>query len=172
MICSDSPTAQYRNSKNVFLMKQLCEEFGISIRLLFTEAGHGKSPCDGVGGNTKTQVENVAMDIHGNKEILAIHSADDVAKLIKEKTNLSYDILVHKQEKTDEIRKNVGNLSSLVGALKIHEVMIDSNLVIKKKNLPSDPFYKAVLIKQSKRKSAVSDANIDIEYDDIVDSDY
>ena len=44
VICSDSPTAQYRNSKNVILMRKFCEEFGISMRLLFTEAGHGKSP--------------------------------------------------------------------------------------------------------------------------------
>ena len=172
VICSDSPSAQYRNSKNVFLMRRFCEEFGISIRLLFTEAGHGKSPCDGVGGNTKTQVESVALDIHGNKEILTIHSADDVAKLIMERTNLSYDITVHKQDKTDEIKNSVGQLSSLVGAMKIHEVMIDSNLVIKKKNLPTDPFYKAVLIKQNRRKSAVSNADNDSDYDDIVDTDY
>ena len=65
VICSDSPTSQYRNSKNCFLMKRFCIEFGISIRLLFTEAGHGKSPCDGVGGNIKTQVEAVAMNIFG-----------------------------------------------------------------------------------------------------------
>ena len=47
VICSDSPSSQYRNSKNVFLMRRLCLELNITIRLLFTEAGHGKSPCDG-----------------------------------------------------------------------------------------------------------------------------
>ena len=58
----------------------------------------------------------------------------------------------------------------MVGALKIHEVLIQPDPVVRKKNLPSDPFYKAVLIKQSRRKSAVN-ANDDLEYDDIVDSD-
>ena len=115
--------------------------------------------------------ENVALDIDGNKEILSIHSAEDVAKLLKERTNLSYDITVHKQDKTDEIKNSVGQLSSLVGALKIHEVLIETNLVVKKKNLPSDAFYKAVLIRQSRRKSTVNDANDDSDYDDIVDSD-
>ena len=38
---------------NVVLMRRFCEEFGITIRILFTEAGHGKSTCDGVGGNVK-----------------------------------------------------------------------------------------------------------------------
>ena len=44
---------------NVVLMRRFCEELGISIRILFTKAGHGKSPCDGVGGNVKTQFENI-----------------------------------------------------------------------------------------------------------------
>ena len=50
-------------------------QFG--IRLLFTEAGQGKSPCDGVGGNIKTQVEAVALNIFGEHELDTIHSADD-----------------------------------------------------------------------------------------------
>ena len=53
VIVSDSPTSQYRNPKNVFLMKRLAVELGICIRLLFNESGHGKSPCDGVGETSK-----------------------------------------------------------------------------------------------------------------------
>ena len=41
VIVSDGPTSQYRNSKNVFLMKRLAVELQICIRLLFTESGHG-----------------------------------------------------------------------------------------------------------------------------------
>ena len=138
-------------------------------------SGHGKSACDGVGGNVKTQFEAIALDIHGNKEVLAIHSADDVARLLKERTNLTYDISVHKQDKqdkTDQIRRSIGKLSSLVAALKIHEILIDQNLVVKKKNLPNDPFYKSVLIKESRRKSTISnDSDSGSEFDDIVDSD-
>ena len=69
VICSDSPVSQYRNSKNVYLMKKLAEELNISIRLLFTEAGHGKSPCDGVGENIETQVENAIMNDFGTKKL-------------------------------------------------------------------------------------------------------
>ena len=118
--------------------------------------------------------EAIALDIHGNKEVLAIHSADDVARLLKERTNLTYDISVHKQDKTDQIRRSIGKLSSLVGALKIHEILIDQNLVVKKKNLPNDPFYKSVLIKESRRKSTISisnDSDSGSEFDDIDDSD-
>ena len=51
---------------------------------------------------------------------------------------------------------SIGNLSSLPGALKIHEISIGQDLVVKKKMLSSDPFYKAVLIKESRKKSAVN----------------
>jgi hypothetical protein len=151
VICSDSPTSQYRNSKNVFLMKRLCLELDISIRLLFTEAGHGKSPCDGVGGNIKTQVEDILLNIFVNHELETIHSAEDVAKLIAEKTNLTYDITVHKQEKTDAIRESLPKLRALVGSMTTHEVMITSDGVTKKKNLPTDAFYKAVTIRESRK---------------------
>lgn len=151
VICSDSPTSQYRNSKNVFLMRRLCLELNISIRLLFTEAGHGKSPCDGVGGNIKTQVEDVLLNIHGNHELEPIHNAKDVAKVIAEKTHLTYDITVHTQETTEAIKESLPKLSALVGAMTTHEVMITPDGVIKKKNLPTDAFYKAVNIRESRK---------------------
>ena len=90
------------------------------------------------------------------------------------RTNLTYDITVHKQEETDRIRNSLGKLSSLAGAMKIHEVLIEDNLVVKKKNLPTDAFYKMVNIRESRRKVAAAGAknDSDFEYDDIVDSDY
>ena len=113
-------------------------------------------------------MEAVALEVHGNSETLTIHSADDVAKLIKERTNLTYDVTVHHKEKTEEINRSLGKLSSLTGAMKIHEILIGQDLTIKKKNLPSDPFFKAVNIRESRRKSAVVQAS-GSEYDDIVD---
>ena len=50
-------------------------------------------------------MEAVALAVHGNSEMLTIHSANDVAKIIKEKTNLTYDVTVHYKEKTEEINK-------------------------------------------------------------------
>ena len=98
------------------------------------------------------------MDIHGNQEIFTINTAEDVAKVLKERTNLTYTISVHKQQDTDAIRNSLGHLSSLTGALKIHEIFIGQDLVVKKKMLPNanDPFYKAVLIEESRKKSAVT----------------
>ena len=46
--------------------------------------------------------------------------------------------------------------SSLTKALKIYEISIGQDLVVKKKMLPSDPFYKSVLIKESRKKAGVN----------------
>ena len=37
--------------------------------------------------------------------------------MIKEKTNLTYDVTVHYKEKTEEINRSIGKLSPLTGAL-------------------------------------------------------
>jgi hypothetical protein len=150
VICSDSPSSQYRNSKNVFLMKRIAQELNITIRLLFTEAGHGKSPCDGVGGNIKTQVESVMLESFGKDRVETIHSVEDVAKVIKEKTNLTYHISIHTKENIEQVKKSMPKLSSLLGAMKVHEVLISENGVIKKKDLPTDTFYKQVTIRESR----------------------
>ena len=110
VVVSDTPTSQYRNAKNVFLMKSLAEELGINIRLLFTECGHGKSPCDGVGGNIKTEVENALLRRHGKRDIRTTHSAEDVKKVIENETNLSYSIKVHTASEIEEIRQKLPKL--------------------------------------------------------------
>ena len=88
-----------------------------------------------------------------------------ISIILKERTNLTYMISVHKQQDTDAIRNSLGHLSSLTGALKIHEIFIGQDLVVKKKMLPNDPFYKAVLIKESRKKSAVTNVFDDNDYD-------
>ena len=70
---------------------------------------------------------------------------------------------VHKQENTDAIRNSLGHLSSLTGALKIHEIFIGQDLVVKKNMFPNDPFYKDVLIKR--KKSTVTNIFDDDDYD-------
>ena len=151
VVVSDSPISQYRNSKNVFLMKTLAEELGISIRLLFTECGHGKSPCDGVGGNIKTEVENALLRRHGERDLRTIHSAEDVKQVIENETNLSYRIKVHTASEIEEIRGKLPKLGPLTKALKIHEIMITSGGQVRSKNLPSDVFYENVKLKESRR---------------------
>lgn len=50
---TDSPTSQYRNKTIFHLVANHQETFGIDAKWNFFEAGHGKGPCDGLGGSTK-----------------------------------------------------------------------------------------------------------------------
>ena len=59
----------------------------------------------------------------------------------------------------------------MIVALKIHEVLIEKNLEIKKKNLLTNAFFKGVILKERRRRSTVRNDS-DSEYEDIVDSDY
>ena len=52
-IVSDGPTTQYRNRTNFYLCTVIPHLLGFSIWWNFSEAGHGKSAADGVGGTVK-----------------------------------------------------------------------------------------------------------------------
>ncbi|KAL3862797.1 hypothetical protein ACJMK2_008743 [Sinanodonta woodiana] len=54
---SDSPTSQYRNRYIFQLIAYHEEEFSIKARLHFLESGHGKGPCDGLGGSVKRSAD-------------------------------------------------------------------------------------------------------------------
>ena len=47
---------------------------------------------------------------------------------------------------------------------KVSHSDIGEDLVVKKKMLPNDPFYKAVLIKESRKKSTVTNVLDDDDY--------
>ena len=48
-----SPTSQYRNRQMFQALARHKDEFGVTGHWLYFEAGHGKGPCDGVGGVAK-----------------------------------------------------------------------------------------------------------------------
>ena len=50
---SDSPTSQYRNKHIFDLVSNHKEKYNLNARWNYFEAGHGKGPCDGLGGTCK-----------------------------------------------------------------------------------------------------------------------
>ena len=50
---SDSPTSQYRNKTIFHLIANHEQQFDLKANWNYFEAGHGKGPCDGLGGSTK-----------------------------------------------------------------------------------------------------------------------
>lgn len=50
---SDSPTSQYRNKYMFNFVANHNQRYGVTARWNYFEAGHGKGPCDGLGGTCK-----------------------------------------------------------------------------------------------------------------------
>jgi hypothetical protein len=139
-IVSDSPTSQYRNGKSAYLTSKWAVEHKVKICWLFTEAGHGKSAADGIGGNIK----NKTQEKQNMEPDLVIKSAVDVMENIE----TSIEMKVHTKEDIEKVRETMPpKVGALVGATKIHELVFETNGKIKKKNLPNEAFYKPVTIK-------------------------
>ena len=54
---SDSPTSQYRNKLLFYIVGNHQQMFNMTASWLYLEAGHGKGPCDGVGGTAKRMAD-------------------------------------------------------------------------------------------------------------------
>ena len=96
-IVSDSPTSQYRNGKCAYLTSKWAVELKVKILWIFTEAGHGKSAADGIGGNIK----NKAQEKQNMEPDLVIKSAVDVM----ENVETSIEMKVHTKEDIETVRK-------------------------------------------------------------------
>ena len=58
---SDSPMNQYRNKYDAEFTSLIEELFGIKAAHHYTEAGHGKSVCDGIGGSFKRRADEASL---------------------------------------------------------------------------------------------------------------
>ena len=54
---TDSPTSQYRNKSIFYTVSEHHNLYGITATWTYMEAGHGKGPCDGVGGTAKRMAD-------------------------------------------------------------------------------------------------------------------
>ena len=150
LVCvSDSPTSQYRNNKNMWLTKQLAIEHKITIEWLFTEAGHGKSCCDGIGG----VIKNLLRDLTAFNTSLAISSAKDVLDLITPHTSI--DLFWFEKADIVAVQNSLPSLSPFTGATKIHQVLFDSDGNIEARSLPTDPISQKINLKVLRTKNTV-----------------
>lgn len=72
---TDSPTSQYRNRYMFETIMKHKTLFGCTATWNYFEAGHGKGPCDGVGGTSKRMADEAV-----NSQRTTIQDADDFFK--------------------------------------------------------------------------------------------
>ena len=116
---TDSPTSQYRNSAIFSVVCKHQELFGVKASWSYFEAGHGKGPCDGIGGAAKRQADNAV------KRQILIEGAADFAKVGNDGAGDIQYIYVNNQE----IKEGLNQFPSIicgkrvVGTMKAHMVV-------------------------------------------------
>ncbi|XP_054280654.1 uncharacterized protein LOC128998509 [Macrosteles quadrilineatus] len=121
-IISDGPTKQYRNKSNMYLFSYYMEHFGFEkASYNFSEAGHGKSVADGVGGTIKRTADS------------AVNMGKDVSNLEQFMTavsNLKIQVLEvdeAKMKSVDSILKpKLVHLRAIKDTLKLHQIVWNS----------------------------------------------
>ena len=89
------------------MTKTWAVKYGINIQWLFTEAGHGKSAADGIGGNIK----NLVKDKLAFNTQYTIKTMEDVVKLIEQDTTI--ELLIHTKDDVQKVANSLPVLSSL-----------------------------------------------------------
>ena len=117
---TDSPTSQYRNRYIFKLTAKHHQKYHMKAQWNYFEAGHGKGPCDGLGGTTKRMADEA---IRQGKTI--IQDARDFYRWAITSTMQGVNfIFVDKdmcQEQREEIQKDP--IKPVKDSLKIHAVI-------------------------------------------------
>lgn len=115
---SDSPSSQYRNKSIVSLIAQFPRIFSVTATWTWLEAGHGKGPCDGIGGAMKTQADNMV------KAGLIIRNAMEFATCMKASATNIHILYVDGSDISqakDTMEK--WNIKPLPGLMKKHAIV-------------------------------------------------
>ena len=119
---TDSPTSQFKN-KSVFQIISTHEnEFGCKANWNYFEAGHGKGPCDGIGGTVKRLADDAVTQ---NKVV--IEDPLDIFSWSQETQNeskIKYLFVSSEETKVfkELLQERAETLKTVAGTMKIHAV--------------------------------------------------
>lgn len=126
---TDSPTSQYRNKTIFYLIANHHQLFQVRAQWNYFEAGHGKGPCDGIGGCTK---RNADLAMKSGKCI--IQDAQDFYTWTQsDACNIRNIHFVYiSKEKCEETSKEVNEwkTKAVKGTMKIHGVIGKRDAVV------------------------------------------
>lgn len=118
-IMSDGPTKQYRNKTNMFLFSHYMEELGFEIGSYnFSEAGHGKSIADGVGGTIKRTADSavrLGKDVANIDEFMAsVSNLRPLVLQVEETSITEVDVI---------LKSHLKNLIPIKNTMMLHQVI-------------------------------------------------
>ena len=112
---TDSPTSQYRNRTIISLLGLFPALFNMTATWTWLECGHGKGPCDGLGGSMKQKADNLVK----NGE--AIRTAEEFASKIQ-KAGVNADIIYLSKDVVTEKKNEISwwKVEAIPGLMKTH----------------------------------------------------
>ncbi|XP_052257645.1 uncharacterized protein LOC127862523 [Dreissena polymorpha] len=127
---TDSPTSQYRNKLIFDVVANYDTIFGCQAVWNYFEAGHGKGPCDGLGGTVKRLADNAIKT--GKVMIQDASGFYSWAKETSSFHNVEFKFVTDKEisDKTIVIAKYAANLRPVKGTMKLHAVVGQGNFKI------------------------------------------
>ncbi|XP_076109458.1 uncharacterized protein LOC143078484 [Mytilus galloprovincialis] len=117
---TDSPSSQYRNKSAFYVVSDHKNLLGIQAIWNYFETGHGKGPCDGIGGTSKRTAD---LAIRQGK-IVVQNASDYFEKVGPLHKSASYCFVSSKdidicRKEVEEINKS---LIALKGTMQVHQV--------------------------------------------------
>lgn len=109
---------QYRNKKNFFLLSKIISGFCFNyVSWTFSEAGHGKSPADGVGGLVKRTADQFVCN--GN-DVINCHTFLEATKDIK---TCMFEIKEADARITETMLPLNNSIVSIPHTMSVHEIV-------------------------------------------------
>jgi hypothetical protein len=132
---TDSPTSQYRN-KSIFDLVSCSEaKCGIRASWHYFECGHGKGPCDGIGGTTKRNADNAVKQrkavIQDGRDFMAWVSSESASQ-IKYRYISSEDY----ENNRKYVENRLKEIKTVKGTMKLHAIAAMANGRILTKETP------------------------------------
>lgn len=115
---SDGPSSQYRQKKNFFLLNFFTEKLKLSYATWsFSEAGHGKSLADGIGGAFKRQLDKRVL--YGEDVI----NATDAHRILQRTMKTVKSFFVSSDDIKSMKKLIPEGIRAVPGTMKLHQII-------------------------------------------------
>ncbi|XP_071164971.1 uncharacterized protein [Mytilus edulis] len=126
---TDSPSSQYRNKTAFYIVSDHKNIFGVNAIWNYFETGHGKGPCDGIGGTSKR-----TADLAVRQGKITVQDAPEYFERVQKHHTSAKYIYYNSTECTDsrlEISEFNKHIIPLKGTMQVHCMVGVSKGIVK-----------------------------------------
>ena len=146
---TDSPSSQYRNKSIFDLVSRFPEVYGSFDSWHFFQSGHGKGPCDGIGGTTKKNADNAVKQ----GKVLIQDAHDFFAWATQNEQGIRYELVTDEEytNKKAEVDEKNMVIKPLKGSMQLHAVVGVANgrLAVRNTSCVCDECFNGTFIVKS-----------------------